>query len=648
IAEAKAHIESIAPATSAPSYDNVLWELEEASERVSRFARLIAFMESVESTPEWQKVHAQLQPEFSAFFSSIPLNEGLYRRLCALAHSSEVEKWDAVRRRHLQKNLEFFRIHGAGLDAASKARLIEIDRELAKLTAEFGSNVVEASAAFELVIEEEARLSGLPESAKTYARQRAKERGQEGYRFGLEEPLVFALLRYAEDESLRRVIWLAHQSRAKQKNLPLIERILELRMEKARLLGKKDFAELVGWDRMLKGGEQALSFLSGLESRMRPLMERERLELERFAREHGCPSLKAWDIAFWSERLRKRLYDFDEEALRPYFEAGRVLEGAFEIAHHLFGLRFVQVSGFPTWHPDVLVYEAHDEERGLLGYAYVDLFPRENKRSGAWMSPLLIGGPRPYASFVPHVAAVVANLSPPSTEGVALLLHEEVETLFHEIGHLVHQLLSQVPIPSLAGTNVAWDFVELPSQFFENFAWEPEALQGFARHYQNGEPISLELIARKRKARFFRAATAHMRQIGYAILDLELHRGARPKEGEGIDGLARRILSAFVPFEIPAEEAMVASFLHLFADPVGYAAGYYSYKWAEVLEADVWNRFAEEGILSQALGRAFRRAILERGDTAEPMELFIDFLGRPPRIDALVERLDKNAQERVP
>ncbi|HVY49912.1 MAG TPA: M3 family metallopeptidase, partial [Minicystis sp.] len=408
------------------------------------------------------------------------------------------------------------------------------------------------------------------------------------------------------------------------------------RREKAALLGYAHFADLATEDRMAKRGDEARAFVKMLRDRTEPFFRRENDELAAFRRElegPGAPPLAAWDVAYYAEKLRRARFDFDEELLRPYFPFEAVLAGAFDLARSLYGLTFAPAPDAPTWHPAVRAYTLHEADGRVASYFYVDVFPRESKRDGAWMDGLVTD-----ASSRPlHVEVLVANFTPPVGDRPALLAHREVETLFHEFGHLLHHASSKVPIRTLAGTNVARDFVELPSQIMENWCWERAALDRFARHHETGAPLPAELFERMRAARSFRAANAMMRQLGFAALDLALHMDWAPGRGDPTE-LAREVLAAYSPAPLGDDHALAASFSHLFGSPVGYAAGYYSYKWAEVLEADAFSRFSEAGLFDAKVGGEFRDAILARGDSEDPMELYRSFMGRAPKVDALLAR----------
>lgn len=637
VADAEKAIAGIAEDRAPATWDNSLAALERLTERLEIANSVVEHLEGSATTKELRRVYMETLPMTTAFWTSIPLNAGLYQRLRQLSATVRPADLSPVQSRFLQKTLDEFKRHGAELDADGKARLSQIDEELGRLTAEFSQSVVDATSAWELVLPDTARLDGLPATALDMLRENANAKGLEGYRLTLATPCVIAILTYATDRSLREQVWLVNDTRCSVEpydNAPRIERILQLRREKAHLLGYGCFGDLVMADRMAKTEQQAREFLSDLEQRTRAAFVREQEELLQFAREsERDPSfvLRPWDVGYYAERLRKQRFEFDDELLRVYFPAERMLEAVFEISSELFGIRIKPLEGLPVWDPSVRVYAILDEDGSELGVFYVDLYPRENKHQGAWMHGLITGSP--------NVAVIAANASPPTGDKPSLLSHRDVETLWHEFGHLLHHCLSRVPVRSLAGTRVAHDFVELPSQMMENFCWEPQMLKRFARHYQTGEPIPDELIARLRSARTFRAATAQMRQLGFAMLDLCLHGEHDRLEGESILGFARRVQQPFAPAELPEQAAMVTTFSHLFARPVGYAAGYYSYKWAEVLDADAFGRFAEAGIVSREVGMDFRRKVLEVGDSEDPALVFQAFRGRPPSPDALLRRL---------
>lgn len=640
LADARQSIDALVARSGPRTYDNTLGDLERATERLEFAMTVVGHLESVSSTPELRTAYNAVQPEVSAFYASIPLHEGLWRALQAFAATDEAKALAGTRKRFLEKTMDEFRRHGAELDPAGKKRLEEISRELAQVTSKYAQNVLDATAAFELIVEDEARLAGLPDSAKEGARADAQARGKSGFRFTLHAPSYVPAMTYLEDAGLRQQIWRAYDTRATSgelDNRPLIARILELRKEKAKLLGFENFADLVLADRMAKNGAAAMAFVRDLRRRTEPFFEKENGALASFRKSaDGSAELAPWDLAFWSERQRRALYDFDEEELRPYFPVDRVIAGLFSIVERLYGVSIEERPGVPVWHPTVKAFEIKRKNRRIAAF-YADLYPRDEKRGGAWMNGLITGVPGE-AGPHPHLGLICANFNPPVGDKPALLTHREVETLFHEFGHLLHHAMSEVDVRSLAGTNVAWDFVELPSQIMENWCWEKEALDLFARHHETGTTIPDALFEKLRKTRTYRAANAMMRQLGFAEMDLALHVEYQPARDGDVMAYARSILQEHTPARLPPESAMVASFGHLFGSSVGYAAGYYSYKWAEVLDADAFSRFREEGIFNPDVGMAFREEVLSRGDSRDPAELFRAFRGREPSLDALLER----------
>ena len=638
--EANQRLQALETNAVPAGYENVLGELERATERLELGMSIVEHLEAVATTPELREAYNTVLPEVSAFWSGIPLRDGLWQRLRDLGASAEARTLEPTRARFLEKTLADFKRHGANLEPGDKERLRALDRDLALVTNRFSQNVLDSTNAFELVLEDKSRLAGLPESALEAARESAQAKGKTGYRFTLQAPSVMAVLTYADDAKLREELYRAYNGRAalgEHDNRKLIEQILDLRRQKAKLLGYRDFADLVTEDRMAKNGAEAERFAAELSQKTRPAFQREAEELLAFRRElegPNAPELVAWDVAYYSEKLKKARYDFDDEELRPYFAADRVLQGAFELAERLYGVRIVARNDVSVWDSSARAFRMLDGDGSELGVFYVDPYPRENKRGGAWMHGLHTAVPPE-----PHLAVFCANVNPPAGGKPSLLTHRDVETIFHEFGHLLHHLLSKVTVRSLGGTRVVQDFVELPSQIMENWCSEREGLNLFARHYETGEPIPDHLLERLRAARTFRAATFQMRQLGFAMVDLSLHRSYDPAKNGDPLSYGNDILAAYSAAPLPRGFAMLASFLHLFSHPVGYAAGYYSYKWAEVLDADAFSRFKSEGVLSQSVGGAFRHELLERGDSRDPLDLFVAFMGRPPRVEALLERL---------
>lgn len=640
---AEAEVEAIAGDDSPRTYANTLQRLEQATLPLERAVGVVAHLESVATAPELREAYNAIQPLVSAFYSQIPLHPGLWNALKSYAETDEAKTGlDATRSRLLKKTLEDFRRHGADLADADKKKLHGIDVELAQTTTRFAQHVLDATAAWELLVEDESKLAGLPDSAKEAARESAQQKGLDGWRLTLQEPSYVPVMTYLDDPGIREQVYRAMSTRAtagEGDNRPLIGEILRLRAAKAKLLGFANFADFVLEDRMAKSGDRARAFVRDLESKSEAAFRRENQELLAFRRElegADAPALKPWDVAYYAEKQRRAKYDFDEELLRPYYPVDKVIQGLFETASALYGVQIERREGLPTWDPSVTTYEIR-EGSTFVGLFYMDLFPRETKRDGAWMNGLFTGGPTPNG-FEPHSGLVCANLHPPVGDRPALLTHRQVETLFHEFGHLLHHLLSRVEVKSLAGTNVAWDFVELPSQIMENWCWEKEALDRFAHHWETGERIPDDMFAAMKATRTYRAANAMMRQLGFADTDLALHVDYDAAKDPDVVTYARDHMQRYAPAPYPADYAMICSFQHLFAGPVAYASAYYSYKWAEVLDADAFSRFKREGLFAREVGDAFRDAILARGDSRDPMDLFVEFMGREPKLEPLLER----------
>src|ERR1700722_14220564 len=646
--DARQRIDALAADPEPRTFDNTLAALDQITEPLDDAMAVVRHLESVATYPELRAAYNAVQPEVSAFYSGIPLHTGLWQALQSYSATADAASLAGTRRRYLTKTVDSFRRHGADLDAAGKARLEAIDIELATVTTKFSENVLDATNAFELEIPDEAGLAGLPPSAIAAARESAVQKGLAGWRFTLQAPSYTPVMTYLDDAAVRREIYHAYAIRSssgRYDNRAVLSRILELRRAKAELLGFRNFADFVLHDRMAHTGERAEEFLKDLKRKTEAQFARENRELLEFRRGlegADAPALEPWDVSYYAEKQRVALYDFDEEALRPYFPLESVVDGLFEIVRRLYGIRVAAEPGVPTWDPLVRYFAVYGREENFLGGFYADWHPRENKRGGAWMDALMTGYPTPGAlkpdDFKPHLGLICGNLTPPLADRPALLTHQEVTTIFHEFGHLLHHLLSRVEVRSLAGANVAWVFVELPSQIMESWCGERPPLDLFARHYQTGAPIPDDLFQKMLRARNFRSANAQMRQLGFGFMDLALHIDYSPERDGDVISYTRGILQQYAPAPLPPDHAMVAAFTHLFSSPVAYGAGYYSYKWAEELDADAFTRFRKDGIFSETAGRDFREKILARGESEDPAELYRAFMGRDPDPNALLER----------
>ena len=642
LAESSAAIDSIVANEEPRTYANTLGALEAATEMLERASTVVGHLESVATNEALREAYNITHPKVSAFWSDLAMNDGLYDAVRAFSKTDEAKALPPTEARFLKKTLDDFRRHGAELDSEAKARLREIEVELTKLTTQFSQNVLDETNAFELLIEDEAKLAGLPESAKQAAAENAKTKGAEGWRFTLHAPSMIPVLTYLDDGAIREQVWRAYNGRAvsgRRDNRPIITRILELRRAKAELLGYRDFSDLVTEDRMAKAGATARAFIEDLRGKTLDAFARENRQLQAYRAElegDSASALEPWDLGYYAEKQRQAKYDFNEEELRPYFPLDRVLGGLFSTAEALYEIEIVEREA-ATWDPEVKSYAIRERDGTLIAAFYVDLFPRENKRGGAWMNSLISAAYRE-STPRPHLGLFCANVNPPVGGKPALLTHREVETLFHEFGHLLHHCFSRVSVRSLAGTNVAWDFVELPSQIMENWCWERSGLDLFAAHYETGERVPEALYEKMVRARTYRAANAQMRQLGFSAMDLALHQDYRPSRDGDVMAYAKEIIQAYSAAALPDDYAMLAGFTHVFAHPVGYAAGYYSYKWAEVLDADAFTRFKREGITNPKVGRAFRDTILSKGDSEEAEKLYRDFMGRGPELGPLLER----------
>jgi len=690
LALAQEQVDALASHPGPRTWENTLGRLDHLTQELSETLTPVHHLLSVAETPELREAFNAVLPEITQFWSRLVLNEDLWAQLKGYAETPEARALKGIQARHLEKTLREFRRAGADLPPDKKARLEEIRVEMARLGQKFGENVLDATAAFELQVTDEGRMEGIPSGPKKRFRQAAEEKEMEGWLLTLDYPSYEAVVKYATDRALRREVHQAYVGRCREgdfENTSLIPQILALRQEMAELLGYRHFPDYRLEEAMARSGDAAVAFEADLVARTHPFWEQDLEMLRAHAATLGIPELQPWDVAFVAESLRKARYDIDDELLRPYFPLDAVMDGLFSLVRRLFGLSVNPVPVTEVWHDDVRFYEVRNEEGTFLGGFYTDWFPRKEKRQGAWMNAFLTGGPQPDGSFEPHLGFIAGNFAPPENGKPSLLNHREVQTIFHEFGHLLHHLTSRVSIPGRGGLNVAWDWVELPSQIMENWTWEEEALALFARHYETGDPLPTEILDRMLAARRFMGGWQQMRQLSFGTLDLALHGELAPKlfqgsgepngpasrlgripadsaesseqnsEGEGEDSeagpgplpsdeaaqagdrvmaFAEERLMLFSPGPDFARNHILTTFSHLFSG--GYAAGYYSYLWSEVLDADAFSRFKAEGILNPQTGRAYLETILSRGDSAEPEELFREFMGRDPDPEALLER----------
>lgn len=638
LTQARADVEALASG-GGNTFADVIGELDRLTRRVAVAWSPVTHLNNVRSDDAFREAFGAVLPEMTQFWSRLLNHDGLYQRI--RTYADQASDLSPLEERHLGKVLDEFVRAGAELPEAGKARLEEIRIRLSQLSQTFQENLLKETAAFSLNIPDERHVRGLPESTLETARKRAEEAGEDGWTFGLDIPTVQSVLKLAEHRPLRYAIHQAYLDRCTDgdhDNRPLIEEILSLRAEMSDLLGYSDFPDYRLEDFMAKSGSRVRAFLDDLIAGTEPYFRRDLGLLEEEAGRKGLVPLEPWDVSFLIEGMRQERFDLEEEALRPWFPLPEVKAGLFEITRRVFGFSIKEVEVVGAWHPDVQAWEVRDEDDTHLATFYSDWFPREEKRQGAWMDCFVTGGPRPGGKFAPHVAFIGGNFTPPTGDKPALLTHREVQTLFHEFGHLLHQASSRVEIPGRSGINVAWDWVEVPSQLMENWTWERKALDVFARHWETGEALGIEALDRMLAARRFMAGWQQTRQLSFANLDLELHRTyAQGASGDtDVMEFAKNTLRPFVPSDRFTERNLLPSFSHLFAG--GYASAYYSYLWSETLEADIFSRFAEEGVMNAEVGRAFVDRILSQGDKDDPEALFQHFMGRDLDPSALLRR----------
>ena len=642
LAECQSIVDTVSSVES-PDWDSLMQPLSEVHNRLSLFWSPISHLNSVMNNDKLRDVYNRCLPKLSAYYTQLGQNSELYGATLSLRDSAAFATMSAEKQQQIQHELRDFELGGVSLDATDKQRYGDIAQELSKLTTQFSDNVLDATNAWHKSISDEKQLDGLPASAVAAARQRAELKGQEGYLLNLEFPCYMAVMMFANDRQLREEMYTAFSTRASDQgphagqfdNSSLIQNILSLRAEKAVLLGFDSYAHLSVVPKMVDSPQQVLDFLEDLATRARPAAKAEFDELSRFASETlNLPELAAWDVAYASDRLKKQQHDLSDEELKPYFPADRAIPGMFKVVGKLFGLTIEVVEGAAVYHPDVKLYAITDEQGQPRGEFYLDNFARENKRGGAWMD-VCATRQRVGDAVQQPIAYLTCNLTPPVGDDPALLTHMEVTTLFHEFGHGLHHMLTKVETAGVSGINgVEWDAVELPSQFLENWCWERESIDMISGHYQTGEPLPDELLEKMRNARNFQSAMQLVRQLEFSLFDMHLHLESRPDQAADVQATLDRIRQQVAVVPAPAFNRFQHSFSHIFAG--GYSAGYFSYKWAEVLSADAFSRFEEEGIFNEETGRSFLQNVLEVGGSRDAMTSFSAFRGREPDVAALL------------
>jgi oligopeptidase A len=643
LAANRAAIEKLLAEVREPAWDSFVQPVEDMNERLSRLWSPVSHLNAVMNNDALRKAYNACLPKLSAYSTELKQDERLHRAYKAVAARPDFSQLSGAQKKIIENVLRDFRLSGAELNPADKARFKAIVEELSTLQSKFEENVLDATNAWEKLVTDESVLAGLPESALAAARQAAEEAGKSGWKLTLHMPSYLPVMMYADNRVLRREMYEAYVTRASDMgphagqwdNTATMQRILALRAEQARLLGFPHFAALSVETKMAESSDEVFAFLRDLAARSRPAAQKELVELRAFAKERfGMQELEAWDIPYYSEKLRQERYAFSEEDLRPYFPAPQVVGGMFDVVKRLYGLEIHEVKGIELWHPDARFYEIHDGRGTVRGRFYMDLYARAHKRGGAWMDDCM-SRKRDAAGVQVPVAYLTCNFTAPVGDKPALFTHDEVTTLFHEFGHGLHHMLTLVDYVSVAGINgVKWDAVELPSQFMENWCWEKQALDVLAKHVDTGAALPDELYKKMIAARNFQSAMQMVRQLEFSLFDMRIHSDYDPSGSKTILQLldeVRAEVSVVIP---PAFNRFANSFGHIFAG--GYAAGYYSYKWAEVLSADAFSKFEENGVFDRRTGEEFLHNILEQGGAEEPMELFVRFRGRKPKIDALL------------
>lgn len=646
IEEGRQQLKDLLKSLQQPSWKTLVAPLEEQGDKLDQAWAPVSHLNSVANNDELRKAYTAsiaLLTDYSTEFSQ---NEDLYKAYQQLADSTEYAQLTQAQRQTIDNALRDFRLGGVALNEADKKRYGEIQKRLSELSTQFSNNVMDATQAWYKQFDTVELLAGLPESALAQAAQAAAQKNLSGYVITLDFPSYYAVIMYADNRALREEIYTAYVTRASANgkkadgssaaewdNTAIIAETLALRHELAQLLGFNNYAERSLASKMAESTDQVLQFLNELAQKSKPYAERDYAELKDFAAAQGCADLQAWDTTYYSEKLRVAKYAISQEELRPYFPAEKVIAGMFNVVQRLFGIDVKQESTFDSYHSDVRFYGIHKNGQRIASF-YLDLFARDKKKGGAWMADCRVRRKTENGIQLP-VAFLTCNFTPPVGETPSLLTHDEVTTLFHEFGHGLHHMLTQIDVAAVSGINgVAWDAVELPSQFMENWCWEPEAIPLISGHYQTGEPLPQNLLDKMLAAKNFQSGLQMIRQIEFSLFDFRLHAEYNPQAPKAAQDVLNEIRAQVAVIKPPAFNRFENSFSHIFSG--GYAAGYYSYKWAEVLSADAYSRFEEEGIFNQKTGESFLTEILQQGGSKAPMELFKKFRGREPQIDALL------------
>jgi len=625
------------------NWNSIIQPLEEMDNKLSRVWSPVSHMNSVVNSEKLRTAHDACLAKLSAYSTEMAQNENLYQAYLQIKQSEKYKDLNQAQKKSIDNALLNFKLSGVALDAASKQKFKQIKQTLSTLKSKFEQNIMDATQAFNIHIEEEKSLSGLPEFARAMAKQAAEEEKMQGWLFTLDAPSYLAVMTYADDVSLRKEMYTAYSTRASEQgptaneydNSEIMEDLLKYRSELAELLGFNNYAEFSIANKMAETTDEVLGFLNDLVKKSYSVAKQEFEQLQKYARdEFNIRKLDAWDVAYYAEKLKQKEYGISQEELKPYFPAEKVIQGLFQIVEKLYGINITQLKGIDVWHKDVLFYEIKDQQKNIRGQFYLDLYARANKRGGAWMDECVSRMQSGNLIQLP-VAYLTCNLTPPVGNKPALLTHNEVTTLFHEFGHGLQHMLTQINESFVSGiSGVEWDAVELPSQFMENWCWEKEGLELISAHYQTGEPLPEKLFNKLIKAKNFQSAMFMQRQLEFALFDFRLYMEYGKKDFKGIQALLNEVREKVAVVIPPASNRFQHGFAHIFSG--GYSAGYYSYKWAEVLSADAFSLFEEKGIFDQKTGQSFMQNILETGGSEKAMDLFKRFRGREPEINALL------------
>ncbi|MBU2922296.1 M3 family metallopeptidase [Winogradskyella psychrotolerans] len=639
IEKAKAEIDTITANTEAPTFKNTIEALDYSGEELDRLSSIFFNLNSAETNDEIQKIAQEVSPLLSDFSNDITLNEALFKRVKAVYDAKSSLNLTTEQDTLLDKKYKGFSRNGANLPEDKKEKLRAIDKELSQLKLKFGEHILAETNKFEMHLMDESDLSGLPEGAKEAAKQLAESKDKDGWLITLDYPSYIPFMTYADNRAFREKLSKAFGRKGFQNNeldnQNIVLKIAQLRFERAQLLGYKTHAHFVLEERMAETPEKVTSFLNELLEKAKPAANAEFEELEAFAKElDSIDQLQKWDSGYYAEKLKQKLFDLDDEQLKPYFKLENVINGAFTVANKLFGLQFEEINTIDKYHEDVLTYKVTDSEGELVSIFYADFFPRAGKRNGAWMTSFKPQMIKDGKNERPHVS-IVCNFTKPTKSKPSLLTFNEVTTLFHEFGHALHGMLANTTYPSISGTSVYWDFVELPSQVLENWCYEKEALELFATHYETGEVIPMELVEKIKASATFHEGMQTLRQLSFGLLDMSWH-GIDPSNITNVKSHEVEAFGDTSLYPDVAENCMSTSFSHIFQG--GYSSGYYSYKWAEVLDADAFEYFKEEGIFNKTVADKFKTFVLSQGGTDNPMTLYKKFRGQEPKPEALLRR----------